>query len=267
MKVRTVKISDLKINLFVRAQLNAEHALHLAQLMENGVKLPRILVNQDLVIIDGRHRYEAYQLNKVTEIEVEMIEVTDQTELISRAYKANLGGSLIPTKEDTEHTVTLLIERGEKHRAIADLLGLPYGLIRKYVEIVRSKLDRAKLQRAADAVTDGGLTVPKAAEQHGVELRKLKETLSGRIHKPQVGIAQIKRQITSNYRSIASRNSKIYGGILEKYEDGDVTEAQVRSIFKHIEALQERGSRSMVDWKARFDSKVMNGIRKAGAAS
>jgi hypothetical protein len=58
----SVRIEDLQMNLFVRWQLNEEHALYLAELIENGVLLPPIKITPDMVVIDGRHRIEAHIL-------------------------------------------------------------------------------------------------------------------------------------------------------------------------------------------------------------
>lgn len=176
-KIQTVPLKDLKSNLFVRQALNPEHALFLAELVENGVTLPPIKITHELVVIDGRHRIEAHELNNRTEITCEVVDVKNETDLIAEAYKANIGGSLPPTPQDTEHTIMLLLDRDETMKRIAELLGLPAGMARKYINSVKSKTSRQKLMNAASAVTDGGLTVAKAAEQYGVELEKLKEIL------------------------------------------------------------------------------------------
>lgn len=116
------------------------------------------------VVVEGRHRKEAYELNNVAEIKVKVLEFDDEAEMIAYAYKANTGGSLPPTPQDTEHTIMLLLEHGETMKRIGELLGLPAGMARKYISSVKSKISRQKLMKAAAAITDGGLTVAKAAE-------------------------------------------------------------------------------------------------------
>ena len=256
MKVRTeiVPIETIKVNLFVRTGLNENHAYFLAELMENGIKLPPIKVTRDGVIIDGRHRYEAHGLNLKKEIEVEYVDVENEIELISQAYKANMGGSLPPSPQDTEHTIMLLLERGENRKHIAELLGLPLGMARRFVGEVQSKMARTKLLRAVSAVTDGGLTVAKAAEQYGVDPEKLREVLSGRRRKHKQGIADMQRQLTSTYKSLAAKNSSTLRRILEKFEDGDVTEKQMRDIFGHYKALQHKADCVIADWEKRFEA-------------
>lgn len=255
-----IKLKDLQTNLFVRRALNHDHVLFLAELIENGVKLPPIKITREGTVVDGRHRIEAHELNNLDEIAFDYEDADSEIELIAKAYQSNIGGSLPPTPQDTEHTVMLLLERGEAMKRIGDLLGLPAGMARRYVAEVKSKTARAKLQRAVAAVTDGGLTVTRAAEQYDVDHGKLKEALSGRKREVKWGIAEVQRNLTKSYRSAAQKNAALIRGLLEKYEDGDVTSRQVRDIIRHIEQLQKRANRSILDWEKRFDA--LNGSGK-----
>ncbi|HWQ99759.1 MAG TPA: ParB N-terminal domain-containing protein [Candidatus Methylomirabilis sp.] len=252
-KLITVPIAELKMDLFVRKGLDQDHTLHLAELIEHGVRLEPITVTPDLMVIDGRHRIEAHELNKRNEIEATVVTgLSDEADLISAAYKANLGGSLPPSPQDTEHAVMLLIERGVAKRRIADLLGLPAGLGRKYVDDVQSKIARNKVRRAVTAVTEEGHTVAKAAEAFGVDPEKLKETLQGVKRRGKQNVAEIQRRITWNFKSLSSKNASLLRSLLDKLEDGDVTDEQVNAIFEHIESLQKRAIRAIKDWKQRY---------------
>lgn len=252
-KIVTVRLTELKTNLFVRSALNQDHALLLAELLENGTDLPPIKITCDNVVIDGRHRIEAADLNKLTEIRAEVVEAVDESDVIAMAYQANCGGSLPPTTQDTEHTVKLLLDRGETIKRIAELLALPPGMARKYINEVKSKVTRAKLARAADAITEGGLTVAKAAEEYDVDPNKLKEVLSGHRRKNRQGIAEVHRTLTKQQKSASSRTAALLKRVIEQYEDGDVTEHQVREIFMHLDQGHKRSARTLVDWKKRFE--------------
>lgn len=261
--IKTIKVAlqDLQRNLFVRKELDTERVMFLAELIENGVPMhDKIKVTRDLVIVDGRHRWEAYDLNKVKEIEVEIVDITDEITLISEAYRANIGGSKPPTAEDTDHTIELLIERKQTIKAIAELMALPQSMARKYVSEVKSRLNRAKLMSAVHAVTNGGLTVPQAATQHEVDIDKLKEALSGtrKKHKDNKnGIEGLHRNLTRQYKSISSTNASILRKLLTQYEDGDVNHDQATEIIKHLESLQKGTSRAIADWKRRFEAKYV----------
>ncbi|MEK7390717.1 MAG: ParB/RepB/Spo0J family partition protein [Patescibacteria group bacterium] len=265
-KIVTVKIVDLKKNLFVRLALNEDHVLYLADLIGNGVKLSPITITPDLTVNDGRHRIAAYELLGLTEIEAEVVNIGSEIEQIAMAFKANVGGSLPPTQQDVEHTIELLLERGETKKRIGELLGLPAGMARRYVDVVQSRVARTTLMKAVAAVTDGGLTVAKAAEMHGVDPEKVKAVLSGHRRNNKLGgMAEIHRNLTKTYKSLSSRNAALVRGILVKHEDGDMSEKQVREIFAHIELLQKQSARAVADRMARFDAKTKE--RKTGKAA
>ena len=249
---KLVKIKDLKMNLFVRKSLDQEHAIQLGMLMEHGETLPDIQVTPDMVVIDGRHRVEAHLLNKLDEIWVEIVKVGSENELIALAYKANTGGSLPPRKEDTEHTVGLLLERGETIKNIAELLGLPPSLTRRYTSEVKSRMARAKLQRAADSVTEDNLPVVKAAEEHGVELEKLREVLTGHRRKNKRGFTEYMRTIGASFKSLSLKNAQFLRKLQNMLEDGDVSPKQIKDLFEHIEHLQKEQKRSIENWKKRM---------------
>ncbi|MDD4897585.1 MAG: ParB N-terminal domain-containing protein [Candidatus Paceibacterota bacterium] len=256
---KIVNLSELQTNLFVRKELNQEHVLYLAELIENGVEMKDPIeiaesTNGVCPVVDGRHRKEAYELNNLKEIKVKVLQFEDEAEMISYAYRQNSGGSMPPSQEDTEHTVMLLIEKGEKQKRIAELLGLPVSLVRKYIKCVQSKQARLKIKKAVVAVAEGGLTVTKAAEKYNVEPEKVKEVLSGRKKKLKVGIPEIQGNLTKSHKSLSQKNASLMRSILEKYEDGDITESQAREIFVHIEQLQKRASRAIADWKKRFEA-------------
>jgi len=269
LKTIVVPLHDLQRNLFVRKELDTERAWFLSELIESGVKMhDNIKATRDLVIVDGRHRWEAYDLNKVIEVEVDIVDIVDEVTLIAEAYKANIGGSKPPTAEDTNHTIELLIERKQSIKAIGELMALPSSMARKYVTEVKSRLNRAKMMAAVNAVTHGGLNVAQAATQYEVEAEKLKEALSGtrKKHKEsEHGVDELHRGLTRQYKSISSTNAATLRKLLEQYEDGDVTPEQVQEIIKHIESLQKKTSRALADWKQRFQAKYKENKGEAGA--
>ncbi|MBS3903160.1 MAG: hypothetical protein KGZ30_02155 [Anaplasmataceae bacterium] len=254
-KTRMMLISDLETNLFVRDSLDQDHALMLAELYEAGIELPPIQVAKGKIVVDGRHRIEARQLALKKDIEVEDIDLVDETEIIAAAYRANVGGSLPPKRQDTEHTICLLLQRGQSQKSIAELLSVPPSLARRYVKEVQSRMSRAKLQRAASSVTDGGMTVAKAAETHGVDSAKLKEILSGRRRKKTWGVAEIKAQLSLSYKSNGLKTAAAVRKLIEKFEDGDVTARQVADMLDHVEKLQRKAARAIADWRKRFELK------------
>jgi hypothetical protein len=265
---RTVKLADITANLFVRKELDQPWAIHLGELIEAGTEMkdPMEVVKDGDVyqLVEGRHRREGYDLAGVFEVKVKVLEFDNEVEMITYAYRANTGGKKPPTPADTEHTIMLLIDKGESMKAIGEGMGLPASITRKYVNEVKSRMARAQLQRAATAVTDGGLNIKQASEQYEVDQEKLKEVLSGRKAKHKHGVAEVQRTITSLHKSLSLKNGKLLKKVIEKYEDGDVTEKQVREIFRHVEDIQKKATRVTADYKRRFDA--ANGKVKEAAA-
>jgi len=258
--MRRVRISDLQMNMFVRQELNENHAIYLGQLIENGVPMrdPIEVTDRDGVlniVVEGRHRKEGYELARVEEVDVRVLECESEAEMIGYAYRANTGGSLPPTPQDTEHTVMLLIDNGETIKHIGELLGLPASMTRIYVKAVKAKIARQQIMKATSAITEGGLTVPQAAEKHNVDPDTLKAHLSGKRKKHKQGIADIQRNLTTAYKSQGSSNAALIRSLLEKLEDGDVTRKQVTEIFDHIAGLQKGAIRSFEGWRKRFEAK------------
>ncbi|MBN2093879.1 MAG: ParB N-terminal domain-containing protein [Candidatus Zambryskibacteria bacterium] len=251
-----VKLADLNTNLFVREELDQDHVLYLAELIQNGVALPPIEITKDYDVVEGRHRIEAFELNSIKNVEAKILSFSSDSEMIGYAYKSNAGGHKPPTTADTEHTVALLIKNGETIKCIAEILGLPPSLTRKYVRTIKSKISRQKINSAVSAVTEGGLTAPKAAEKYGIEVEKLKETLSGKRKKQRTnGIAEIFTSLTTNYKSASQKNAAIFKKLRDQYDDGDVSKKQILEVIKRIKDLQKKHVRSLDHWEKRFLAK------------
>ena len=257
---RTVKLGDLQKNLFVRHQLNTDRAIALAELLESGVQFKDLIEVTDFnevanTIIDGRHRAEAYDLNGVTEVKVRVLEFDSEVEMIGYAFRANAGGSLPPTQQDTEHTIMLLHERKQNPKQIGDLIGFPASLVRKYVEMVQSKVARQKMMDAVASITEGGLTVAKAVEKHGVDAEKLRAVLTGQRKKlKKGGVAEVQRNLTKAFRSQSQKNAALMRRLQDWREDGEITQQNVRKIFAQIENHQRQVAKTTAEWRARFEA-------------
>jgi ParB-like chromosome segregation protein Spo0J len=257
-RIITVKLADLNTNLFVRKALDQNHAFYLAELIEAGTKMKDAIevTEKDglLEVVDGRHRKEAYELANISDVEVSVLEFSNESEMIAYAYKRNTGGSLPPTAEDTNHTVMLLLQRKESMKHIGELLGIPVSLARKYANEVKSRMDRATMQAAIFSITNEGLNCKEASEKYGVDPKKLKDAISGKKQKQkQEGVGDIMRMLTDQHKSLGLKMASANKRLLEKYEDSDVTKEQVMQVFEHIKQLQKRHERTFNDLVKRFE--------------
>jgi hypothetical protein len=253
--VVTAQISAISKRLFVRVSLDDDRVLFFVELIEAGEELPPLQVTRDMVLIDGRHRLEAYEFCDKADVRVELVDVKDEAELIAMAYVANCGGALPPTTQDTEHTVTLLLDRGVTKKRIGEMLHLPPGLARKFITSVESKVARTSLLNAVSAVTNDGYTAPKAAEEFGVDLDKLKDALSGARKRHREGIGEVQRELTVTFKSSSAKVAAVLKNLFAQFDDGDVTVEQCLEVFGHLEKSRKAQVRVLSDWKARFDAK------------
>jgi len=251
-KIETREIKSLTQNLFVRASLDADRIMTLAELIESGVELDPIKITPDGRVIDGRTRIEAHELCKKASILCEVVPVTDEVEIISLAYQSNVGGALPPTRKDTEHTVAMLLDRKVSQREIADLLGLPPSLARKYIKGVQFRLNTLKFQRAAIAITEG-MTLRDAANECNVDPEKLKQFISGTRQKKNV-VTDAKKNLSALMKSSAMKASTILKHTIEAFEDGECTISQAREIIEHSLRLYDGAARRAQDWRKRLEA-------------
>ncbi|HOR57431.1 MAG TPA: ParB N-terminal domain-containing protein [bacterium] len=256
MKVIEVDLRDLRVGWFVRTGLNEDHVLHLAELIEAGTELPPINITSDMLVVDGRHRIEAYKLNGLDKTKAVLVEVRDKTSLIAEAYRANIGGSLPPTPADTEHTIKLLVGSGASMKKIATLLGLPPSITRRYVGSVKAKDARRRLSEAVSAVVSQNATVEEAARLFGVNPATLQERLGGKQHgdKGRLGISELNQALTRHNKSAGQKLRSIVESAIRLYEDGDATSKEVLDLIKRVDAGLRSSLETNADKNTRFRS-------------
>ena len=262
----TVTLSELKTNLFVRERLDDDRVTMLLDLFTAGKEIDPIVVNRDREIIDGRHRRMMYEIADRHQFLALEVDISNPEELIAVAYKANAGGALPPTREDTEHTVSQLVARNASAKRIAEVLALPVEVVRHYVKEVRAKVERRAIQVAINDITAGGLTVSAAAEKHGLDIEKLKAAISPKKKKERRHVVgEIQRQVTTLFRSSSRKVSHVCQSLFERLDDGDFTIEQVQEVLEHIEHLQDRSRKSLSEAMRRLKARA-NGSTDEKAA-
>lgn len=247
------RIADLKTTFFVRKQLNRPYACELAELQKNSVRLKPVEITEDDELIDGRHRMEAHIINGVDTIECIVIEGEfTEADLISRAYQCNTGGSMPPSRADTEHTIGLLLDRGVTHKRIGELLGLPKAMARSYIDQVRSRINRMNLQRAAAAVANEGMTLPDAAAKFKVDLTALKTFIAGGRRKQKKGVGEIKLALTASHKSMAAKNARLLRSALDLFTEGEINAEEFEQVLSQLDEHATRHQRTIQDWRKRF---------------
>lgn len=258
-KVVEVDIDSLAIPFYVRKKLDQDHVLYLAELEENGVVLDPIQVTpskeEGYDILDGRHRIEAYKLLNRTTIRAKVQPpMRNIVEEISAAFKANLGGALPPSREDVEHTVSLLVAQNVSTKEIAQLLPIPPSLARKYVNMVSSRALRARMKQAMEAVTDGDLNIAEAAKKFEVDVNTLRKDLGGRKKKGQMRLSEIITTIRRQFRSLSQKNAQLLRKLHDELEDGETSPQVVDKALDTFKESVRQMQVSINGWRQRFEA-------------
>jgi ParB-like chromosome segregation protein Spo0J len=219
------------------------------------VDVDPILVTADTYeIIDGRHRKAALEMLDRTSVACELIPQADRASLIAMAYKANYGGSLKPTRVDTEHTIELLLGQGVGRNKISDMLPLPPSLARKYISNVQANIAKRNLRRAVIAVADNGMSVAEAATEFRVDPESLKAEIRGvRKSVRKFDMAALKGGIQSRTKSFSLRNAALLKSLIERYDDGEVSREQVAEVIGVIIQSLRKAAKSVQAWEKRLD--------------
>src|SRR5262245_8066653 len=254
-----VSMDDLDVSFWVRLKPDPDRVLYLAELMDNGVEIDPIVVwlkqeTNKYVVRDGRHRIEAARFLDRTSIKCKVVPAPkNSAEEISLAYQANLGGALPPTKEDTEHTVRLLLSQGVAGRDIAKLLPLPPSLARRYVDNVASKQAKMKLRQAIEAVADGEMSAVQAAATYNVDIDTLRKELGGRKKKGKQAAVQIKHNLGKQYRSLSQKNASILKALFSGLDDGEVSIATIETVIAHMHEANRKLTITLRGWTQRLE--------------
>lgn len=253
----TLPISEITTDFYVRKALNDDWVMELAIKISGGVELEPIFVTREKKAVDGRHRLSAHEYADQAEIKCKYVDADNEIELIVFALQCNMGGGLPASKDDIEHTIQGLLDRGvSKKDLVAVLAPMPEKLVKTYLKELESRNKRAKLTKAASAIVDGGLSLGKAAEQYNVDQDELKVLLSGRTRRKGAknGVGEMQSLFSKTYQAQGSRTAKTLRRLLEMYSDGDVTHKQVLDMFKHLDHLIKQARRAIDGHRKRFDA-------------
>lgn len=259
-------VADLKKTFFVRKETNQDRVLFFMELYESGAEVPPIKVIRGSVeIYDGRHRVEALEHLERKHTECELIEPGELSEMLMGAFGENFGGSLPPTRADTVFVMKQLIEAKVPNAKIKSMFAPNFfrpSHADKLLKEAHSKVSEAKMKRAVSAVAHGEVTVQKAAEEHGVEVDDLKSKISGTKRKGRAtDIGEIKAEISNRNKGNSNRTVAIFRDLLDKYQDGEISDKKVTEVLDHVEKLYRSSSLRIKSWRERLEA--MKGRAKA----
>ena len=132
----------------------------------------------------------------------------------------------------------------------------------KLLKEAHSKVSEAKMKRAVNAVAHGEVTVHKAAEDYGVKVEDLRNTVSGTKRKGRgTDIGEIKAEISNRNKGNSNRTVAIFRDLLDKFQDGEISDKKVAEVLDHVERLNRQASLRIRPWRERLEA--MKGKAKA----
>jgi ParB-like nuclease domain len=271
MRQVTTKIKIIEIiNKFdVRKALNDDHIIQLAELIQNGVKLPPILVialrGGGYAFVDGRHRAAAHALLNIEVVEAVVKAEGSMTELqlMAEALKSNWGGALPPNQEDIRHTIIKLIEDGAKEKVIAEALKfLPHGMFRRYMKDATSVVNKRNTAKALEAIADG-MNIPDAAKRFKLKEDSLRDAIMGRKRK-WGGTEEIRIQgearayINTAMRSVNNGIGKKIQVLIWKVEHGEIQPSVAAEAIELWASKLNGTMHRLKDWRERLQAAIHN---------
>lgn len=255
-KIIDIEISKLKDALDIRSTLNQEHVLYLWGLIDAGTELPPIKITKDNVIIDGRHRREAYIDAGIQIIKAEIIETDGTLSIVKRALQENIGGPLPPTKLDLYRSMLILVEKKYSKQRIVDefSLILPVRLVRSCYEHALWKSKNRKVNEALDLIRKSNLTPEKAAQLLDIPLQSIKDKLADR-KTNMAGDANMRGTLQTMFSHFNKTLSRKISEIFQRYDDGELTKLDSEGTLKFLAKLIANQNRMYADWNKRWNYK------------
>lgn len=261
MNPKSIEIKNIVISFFVRKYLDEARVNQLIKLIEGKVDLPPIRVwfnskTAKYEVIDGRHRLEAHKRLDFTHIQVAMVAEPDFAQRVGMAVGANSSGPLTATDEDFEVALQALLDAGVSVRRIIEVFPLPKSYTVKCIHNVKSKLYKAAVTLAVDAILNRGLTVAQAAKEYGVETTAIKERINGTRKIGKDAISDFTGGFSHRFRSFSKRNSDDCKKLIEAYDLGNLAPDAVRGIFKTVIRSARNATSALEDYQQRFEARI-----------
>jgi hypothetical protein len=252
-------IADLKMKFDVRKELNEDRVLLFMEMYESGNSVPPIeVVRGTTDIHDGRHRKAALDHLGRKHAECVFVESMGFVDQLMDAFAKNMSDSPFPpTRADTVFVMKQLLEAGTPSFHIQVRFQDFYkpSHVRKLLKDAHSNVMKTKMAKAKQAVAHGGLTIKAASQEHGVELERLQEEITGvrRVRK-ETSVTDIKTEISNRYRGNTTRTVGEFRRLFERFEDGEMSEKSVLEVLLHVQRLNTDAAKRVNSWIERFET-------------
>ena len=172
-KTCKIKLSDIIFREDIYARIDKDQAL-ISKYAENAESIVnsanRILISQDNILIDGWHRWKAFErvYGKDFELDVDMF-LTDNTDLIElESYAANQKHGKANSKKDAFRNIQRLYAKGHDRDVIQRKLSISKSWVNEATKQQRAAEDEERNRVAVEMYLRAGSTYESIAEELGV---------------------------------------------------------------------------------------------------
>ena len=142
--------------------------------------LPPIKVNQNNILIDGFHRWKAFQLAGKTEIPHEVVQTASEKELKQMAYQMNSNHGLQLTSDEKRRYAQEMF--GDMTvKALCDILGVSDKTIQRWTETQAKAAKEDRDRRIVDLYLKAWNTQQSIADILGVEQKTVSNIVDSKI--------------------------------------------------------------------------------------
>jgi hypothetical protein len=263
MTTKYFKLDDITVTVYVRKEASQERVQMFADLYTSKVAhtIPLIVVTQDGVLIDGRHRLMALRYLGEPGYDCEVRQCYDNFDLTMEALKANMGGSKEVTMAEIRKNIIDLLQQKYSRKKIIAGLPFPKEMSTQLYHDAESNWIVARTRFACYLVRDKNYTVEEAAAHYSVTALSVKRELN-RMKKREADqesvsdMGTIKQIITNRYYGLTKKQGNYFKKLIDKYENGDLTDVMLTEAMAHVDHQVRIHQSAMNDWKERVKVQI-----------
>lgn len=252
-------------NYKVRAKMDQERTKFMEeQILTNDPHLRPILVaetpdnpNGRYLIIDGRHRFNAYMNLGYESVPVIVSRESDPSEWMRIAAVSNLEGSpqLPLTMDDLNQVMRNFVAAGKSDTWIRTALKdyLPLKIINNRTQWARSNRTKGLVRQAANYRDEHDCSYAVAAEKYDVSENALKEFVSKTKHIGAHKNLELAKDLTSLNSSYGNGLAAFFKEVSEAYHDGLIQEDEAKAHQQRVSDYRRRIEAQCVTFLQRLD--------------
>jgi DNA modification methylase len=104
-------------------------------------KLPPIVVSENNILIDGYHRLIAHKIEQCTEIDAEVLPITNEAEILKESIRLNASHGMQLTMEEKKKWARSFYERELEVKEIAELLSVDKSTVSRWAQDLKQVKD------------------------------------------------------------------------------------------------------------------------------